>query len=65
MTQDTDALDRLAHAVNSKCASLMDAVTLLRKASPEDRREMLTLMGKQAHSLGEDIAAFEAREPSK
>jgi len=60
-----DELDRLAHSINSKCASLMDAVALLPKAPPEDRREMLTLMTKQARSLAEEIAAFEAREAAQ
>jgi hypothetical protein len=62
---DFDAFDRLAHAVNSKCASLMDSVRLLQKASPDDRREMLMLMRQHARSLDQDIAEFETQGPGK
>lgn len=54
-----DGLDSLIHDMNSKCASLKTAVSLLRTASSAEARELLALMKRQAGSIMEDIAAYE------
>ncbi len=60
MTEAGKELQSLIHDMNSKCGSLKSAITLLRTASPEERRELLGLMKQQARGIAQDIAAFEA-----
>ena len=57
-----DALDVLIHDVNSKCASLKSAVGLLRSSTPDEARELLSLMTQQAQSLAQQLAAFRLAE---
>lgn len=54
----SDALDKLIHDVNSKCASLRSAAGLLRASSPKEAGELLTLMTEQAESLARLLAAY-------
>lgn len=53
-------LEKLIHDVNSKCASLRDAASLLRQAEPAEARELLKLMVEQARGLADAIAKFQA-----
>lgn len=48
---DGNALRKLVHDVNSKCASLKSAAALLKDASAEERSEFLRLMRDQARAL--------------
>lgn len=59
MTSEKEALNQLIHDINSKCASLKSAADLLKKASPAERKEFLTLMTQQAQSLVQNISSFE------
>lgn len=59
-----DSLETLIHDVNSKCASLRSAVALLRAASPEEFKELLSLMTQQARGLADQLTAF-GREGGK
>lgn len=59
-TNANGRLDSLIHDMNSKCSSLKTAVTLLRTASPEEIKELLTLMKQQASSIAEDIGAYQS-----
>lgn len=56
-----DALARLRHDVNGKCANLKNAAALLKGEESKDELELLDLMTKQARSLADEIAAYEAR----
>ncbi len=53
-----DALEKLIHDVNSKCASLKNAAGLLRTAPPAEADELLTMMAQQAEKLGQTITKF-------
>ena len=55
-----DALEKLLHDVNSKCASLRSAVALLRTASAEESRQLLGLMVQQGRSLADTLCAYQA-----
>ncbi len=52
---DEEALCKLVHDVNSKCASLTSAAALLKGASEAERAEFLKLMRDQARSLFETL----------
>ena len=52
-------LEKLIHDINSKCSSLKDAAKLLPDASLAERKELLTLMVRQARTLADELAAFE------
>lgn len=54
-----DALEKLIHDVNSKCASLKNAAALLRAAPPAEADELLTMMAQQAEKLGQTITRFD------
>lgn len=60
MTQKPPDLNGLIHDVNSKCSSLKSAAGLLRTSPPEELRELVGLMAKQARSLAESIERCEA-----
>lgn len=51
-------LETLIHHVNSKCAGLKGAATLLKHAKPQEARELLTLMLEQAEALTREIGEF-------
>jgi hypothetical protein len=51
--------EKLIHDINSKCSSLKDAAKLLPAASPAERKELLSLMVRQAKTLADALAAFE------
>ena len=53
-----EALEKLIHDVNSKCASLKQAAPLLREAAPAEARELLKLMIEQARSLADVLEKF-------
>lgn len=59
MTAEDERLDELIHDVRSKCATLSDAATTLRTATPEKRKRLLALMGDQARDVEAIIAAFD------
>ena len=61
MNKKEPGFESLIHEVNSKGSSLRDAAELLQKATPEERRVMLSLMSEQARSLANIIAEFEKR----
>lgn len=52
-------LEKLIHDINSKCSSLKDAAKLLPDASPAERKELLSLMVRQARALSDELSAFE------
>jgi len=52
MTQQND-LDKIFHDLESKCSSLKSAIALLRKCSPKDSKEMLSLMIKESQEITE------------
>jgi nitrogen-specific signal transduction histidine kinase len=56
---NSEALEKLIHDVNSKCASLKDAAPLLRTAVPAEAKELLKLMIAQARSLTEALEKLE------
>lgn len=51
----------LVHDVTSKSSSLKEAAALLRKASPEERAELLSLMAANARELAALLARFDAK----
>lgn len=51
-----EALRKLVHDVNSKCASLKGAAALLKDAAPAERAELLKLMAEQAAALAQILA---------
>jgi hypothetical protein len=55
----SEALEKLIHDVNAKCANLREAAPLLRDAAPEEARELLKLMTRQARGLADTIGEFE------
>ena len=57
-------VEELIHDVNSKCSGLKEAVALLRKASPGERKELLTLMAEEAKELAKNIVDFDP-EPTR
>jgi hypothetical protein len=55
------SLSNLVHDINGKCANLKSAAALLRDAPSKGELELLGMMSKQARSLADAIAAYEAR----
>ncbi len=51
MSDSMDDLDSVLHEVNSKTASLKGAAALIRKATPAEKTELLTLMAQHADGL--------------
>lgn len=54
----TDDLDSVLHEVNSKASSMTGAAALIRKATPEERTELLSLMAQHAEGLARLLARF-------
>lgn len=48
-------MDDLVHDVNSKCASLMGAASLLKKSTEAERKELLALMINSARELAKRL----------
>ena len=59
MSPNSDALESVMHEVSSKAASLKGAAALLRKATPEERTELLGLMAQHAEGLAQYINRFQ------
>lgn len=58
MSENTGALESVMHEVSSKAASLKGAAALLRKATPAERDELLSLMAQHAEGLARFLARF-------
>lgn len=58
---NAEELSDLVHDVTSKSSSLKEAAALLRKASPEERAELLALMAANARELAALLERFRAR----
>lgn len=58
---NAEELSDLVHDVTSKSSSLKEAAALLRKASPEERAELLALMAANAAELAALLARFDAK----
>ncbi len=54
------SIEKLVHDVNSKCASLRDAVKLLKDSTKAEADELLTLMAAQAEELARAISRFKS-----
>ena len=54
--------EELIHDINSKCASLKSAAAFLKKASPQERQELLKLMAQQAKSLDQIISRWLSKQ---
>ncbi|HXS99526.1 MAG TPA: hypothetical protein VN915_02525 [Elusimicrobiota bacterium] len=52
-------LEKLRHDVNSKCGSLVGAAALLPESAPDETREILALMARQAAELAKAVADVE------
>lgn len=55
---NAEELSDLVHDVTSKSSSLKEAAALLRKASPEERAELLSLMAANAADLAALLERF-------
>ena len=62
---NAEELEALSHEVNSKSSSLRSAAALLKKASPDERRELLTLMAQQACKLAQYLVDIERDRGAK
>lgn len=57
--------DDVAHDVNATCSNLKNAMALLKKATADERRELLSLMTDQARKMANRIAELGAREDQR
>lgn len=58
-----DDLDWVLHEVNSKSASMKGAADLMRKATPRERAELLSLMALHAEGLARLLAQYREAGP--
>lgn len=65
MTRNDKVVDELIHDVKSKCATLSDGSEALRKASPETRQRLLSLMLPQAKRVLALLSDFDAEVAGK
>lgn len=63
MKDNLEALDSVVHEVSSKASSLRGAAALLRKATPAEREDLLSLMAQHAEGLAQFLARFRKGGP--
>lgn len=62
MSEPGEDLDSVLHEVTSKASSMRGAAALVRKATPEEKTELLNLMARHAEGLSRLLARYREAE---